>query len=176
LAETPAADRGIQTAYSFEPQKKFSRPVIPPSNSSLSQKSILNSDSRSSTAQKVSQPTNNASKLTSLSPDSDHANQSLKKKSGQIFSPSLDMDPDVEFADKRLRASAYRKNKKGLLEGRGRFERVPSKVPLQKSANTPKKTSPAVPKLIKARRMDVFIPSTLSVATLAKLLNVKLGT
>ena len=70
-----------------------------------------------------------------------------------------------------------RTNQKSYLEGRGR-EHVPSKVLLQQSANTPlsiKKAS-LVPKLVKARRMDVFIPSTLSVAALAKLLNIKLGT
>ena len=71
-----------------------------------------------------------------------------------------------------------RTNQKSYLEGRGRFEHIPSKVLLQKSATTPlsREKASLVPKLTKARRTDVFIPSTLSVATLAKLLNVKLGT
>jgi hypothetical protein len=85
------------------------------------------------------------------------------------------MDPDNEFADKRLRSG---RNQKSYFEGRGRFERPPSKLLLQQSANIPlyKKKENTVPKIIKARRMDVFIPSTISVAALATLLNVKLGT
>ena len=79
----------------------------------------------------------------------------------------------------RPESRPLRTNQKSDLEGGGRFKHVPSKVRLQQSANTPlsgKKAS-LVPELIKARRRtDVFIPSTLSVATLAKLLNVKLGT
>ena len=131
--------------------------------------------------QKVSQPT-------SLSLESDLTNQSLEEPSllGSPETPrsqefnSFDTDPD-EFDDKPLRPQAqHRSNNKDYFEGRGRFERVSSKVLLQQSANSPlskknKKASP-VPKLIKARRMDIFIPPTLSVAALAKLLNVKLGT
>ena len=166
------------------------RPVVPPSNSILSRKSVHNSNSQSSmaplAARKVSQPRSNT-QPTLFSPDSDHADQSLEKKARlqtpprQELSSSLDtnsVDEFDEFADKRLRPDAYRRNQKSYFEGRGRHERVTSKVLLQQSANaqlSKKKTSP-VPKLIKARRMDVFIPSTLSVAALATLLNVKLGT
>ena len=190
--ETPAADprREIRAAFPPEMLKMRSRPVAP-SNGRLFQIPVLNSNSQPSmappAAQKVLQPAKkrtNASQPTSLSPDSSYMNQALEEKSRpqtppkQEFSSSLDMDPDDEFADKRLRPETYRRNQKSYLEGRGRFERVPSKVLQQQSANTPlsRKKASSVPKLIKARRMDVFIPSTLSVAMLAKLLNVKLGT
>ena len=188
--ETPAESphRSIHAAPPSETLNK-SRPVAPHSSSILPRKPVLKSNSQSSTAplaaRKVSQPKSNAPHPTSFSPDSKHANQSPEKEvrpqtpPRQEFSPSLDTDPVDEFDDKRLRPDAYRRNQKSYFEGRGRFERVSSKVLLQQSANTPlskKKTTSPVPKLIKARRMDVFIPSTLSVAALATLLNVKLGT
>jgi len=196
--ETPATrpHREIRAAPSPEALKKWSRPVASPPRSNLSQTPVLNPNSRPSTASPaahvrprgVSRPLNGVSQRTSLSPDSDLANQSLeaprlinlKKSSTQDTNSSLDSDPD-EFADKRSRPQRTethrRSNQKSYFEGRGRYERVSSKVLLQQSANSTiiKKKANPVPKLIKARRMDVFIPSTLSVAALAKLLNIKLG-
>ena len=181
--ETRAASPQIRTAPP-EAVKKWSRPVAPRSN--LSQMPVLDSNSHPAPPaghHKVSRPIN---QHTSLSPDS---NQSLEEPV-RLESPeiplshnfnSLDTDPD-EFPDKLLRpqrTNAQRRgNQKSYFESRGRFERVSSKVLLQQSANNPlsKKKARPVPKLIKARPIDLFIPSTLSVAALAKLLNVKLGT
>ena len=186
LEETPAEhpSRAIRAA-SHETLKR-SKTLVPPSNSKLSETSVVRSDSQPSrappTIQKVLKPKSNASLRTSLIPDSDRANQSLKETSKPQTSPRLEFnslvtDPDDEFADKRLRPDAHRRNQKSYLEGRGRFERV-SKSLLLQSANAllSQKKASTVPKLIKARRMDVFIPSTISVAALATLLNVKLGT
>lgn len=185
-AETSATSshREIRSAPPPEALKKWSRPA-PPSSSNSSQISVLNSDSKPASPaeyQKVSQPIYDASQRTSFSPDSDLGNRPLEQPS-RLRSPKIprrqefnfDKDPS-EFADKQLRPqrtdSQRRSIKKGYAEGRGRFERV-SKV--RQSADTllSKQTSPMP---IKARRMDVFIPSTLSVAALAKLLNIKLGT
>jgi hypothetical protein len=175
---SPDSDRAIRTAPP-ESLKRWSRTVAPPSISNLSQTSVPNSDSKPSRAQlaawRISQRKINASQPTSLSPDTDRANQSLEKETPPIqdFDSLLDADVD-EFVDEPLR-NTNRRNQKGY-EGRGR-ERIPSKVQ-QQSANTPvpKKKASSVPKLIKARRMDIYIPSALSVAALATLLNVKLGT
>ena len=93
--------------------------------------------------------------------------------------PYLDQSEPSELPLQKPTSKDWKsRNQKDYFEGRGRFERVSSKVLLRQSANTPlsKKKTSTVPKLIKARRMDVFIPSTLTVAVLAKILNVKLGT
>ena len=185
LAESPR----IATSAAPREILKKSRPVVPPSNTELSDISIFNSDSQLSkvprTAQRVLKPNNNVSQRSSLIPDSKHAKKSLEEtRQPQTppsleFRPSLDTDTNDEFADKRLRSDSYRRNQKSYFEGRGRFERVPSKLLMLQSANNPlakKKKESTVPKLIKANRMDVFIPSTISVAALATLLNVKLGT
>lgn len=183
MAETLAKNPSKAIRAALHETLKKSRPVVPPSK--LSERPLRNSQSSRAlpTALKVLKPKSNVSQRTSLIPDSDHSKQSLEETSRPQppprleFSSSLDTDPDNEFADKRLRSDTYRRNQKSYFEGRGRFERVPSKVLLQQSANSPlyKKKESTVPKLIKARRMDVFIPSTISVAALATLLNVKLG-
>ena len=186
LAKTPVENRSRAIRAAPYEALNRSRPVAPSSNSKLS---FLNSDPQRSKAslmaRKFLRRKNNVSQRTSLLPDSDRANQSLEETSlSQTphrleFGSSLDTeDPDDEFVDKRLRPDAHRRNQKGYFEGKGRFERVSSKVLLLQSANNliSKKKASSVPKLIEARRMDVFIPSTISVATLATLLNVKLGT
>ena len=166
-AERPS--RAIGTAPPESPKRR-SRPVAPPINIKVSQTSFLNSDSQLSRARpawKFSQRQNNASQPTSLSPD-----QSFEKTPPiQDFGSFDSVD---EFVDEPLRNN-NRRNQKDY-EGKGR-ERIASKA-LQQSANTPvpKKKASSVPKLIKARRMDIYIPSALSVAALATLLNVKLGT
>ena len=54
------------------------------------------------------------SPLHSLSPDSDHVNQSLKEESRPQTPPSssLNMDPNNKFSDNRRRPGAYRRNRK----------------------------------------------------------------
>ena len=182
-AEIPAtrSHREINTAPPLEALKKWSRPAVPPpriQSPALSQP-LRASPTAHIRHQEVSQPIISASRRTSLSPDSNFERlRKPKTPPRQELNISLDTDP----ADKPLRPKRTdthrRSNQKAYLEGKGRFECVSSKVFLQQSANAPlsKKKTTAVPKLIKARRMDVFIPSTLSVAALAKLLDVKLGT
>ena len=139
---------------------KWARTVAPPSNSKPSEVSILNSESQLSIAPlptlKVSHP---KKKPTSLSPGTDHANSS----------PTLLKDPHRTISA----APPQRLNKWSRPAAP-----LPSKLLVLQSANNPlsKKKQSSVPKLFKASRMDVFIPSTISVAALAKLLNVKLGT
>ena len=177
MAETPTEKPRIATSAAPRVILKKPRPVVTPSKSELSYSELSKAPR---TAQRILNPNNNVSQRSSLIPDSNLAKKTLEDTSRPQIPPSLefglssDTDPDDKLANKRLRS----RNQKSYFEGRGRFERVPSKLLAQQSANNPlsKKKEATVPKLLKASRMDVFIPSTISVAALATLLNVKLGT
>ena len=141
----------------------WARPVAPPSKSKPSETSILNSNSPLSITplptRKVSHPKN---KLTSLSPDSDHANSSPTLPEARAIGASLQRRNN--WARPVAPPSKSKLSEISFLNSDSQPSIAP--LPTQKISH-PKN---------KASKMVVFIPSAISVAALATLLNVKLGT
>ena len=141
----------------------WAQPVAPPSKSKPSETSILNSNSPLSITplptRKVSHPKN---KLTSLSPDSDHANSSPTLPEARAIGASLQRRNN--WARPVAPPSKSKPSEISFLNSDSQPSIAP--LPTQKISH-PKN---------KASKMVVFIPSAISVAALATLLNVKLGT